>query len=106
MQVVDTRTLPVLDKLPGWHGRLIHADSMTFAHWRFEAGAEIHRHHHEQEEVWHVVEGELEAQAGGTSARIGPGMVLILSPHQTHAIVALSDGFAIVADHPSRREFG
>lgn len=33
---------------------------MTFAYYEIEAGSEVHLHHHPQEEVWHVVEGELE----------------------------------------------
>ncbi len=106
MQIIDTNTLPDLEKLPGWRGKLFHADSMTFAHWTFDAGATIHEHFHEQEEVWHVLEGELEARVDGHSHRAGPGMVLILAPHQKHAIIARTAGRAIVADHPSRRDFG
>jgi quercetin dioxygenase-like cupin family protein len=106
MELIDTAHLPMLEKLPGWHGKLFHAQSMTFAHWRFDAGAAIHAHFHEQEEVWHVLEGELEALVDGERYVAGPGMVLILAPNQQHAITALSAGMAIVADHPSRRDFG
>jgi quercetin dioxygenase-like cupin family protein len=106
MELIDTYKLPDLEKLPGWHGKLFHAQSMTFAHWRFEVGATIHEHYHEQEEVWHVLEGQLEAVTRGEAVVAGPGMVLILEPNLPHAIRALSDGRAIVADHPSRRDFG
>src|ERR1700751_993273 len=60
MPVIDTHEIPVLEKRPGWRGRLFHSPSMTFAHWDFDAGSTIHEHFHEQEEVWHVVAGELE----------------------------------------------
>lgn len=106
MKLVDTHALPELNKRPGWRGKLIHAQSMTFAHWAFDAGATIHAHSHEQEEVWHVIEGELEVTADGETVVAGPGAVLILDPHQTHAVLARTDGRAIVADHPSRPDFG
>jgi len=33
---------------------------MTFAHYDFRRASSIHEHHHTQEEVWQVIEGELE----------------------------------------------
>jgi quercetin dioxygenase-like cupin family protein len=106
MQIVDTRTLPPFEKVPGWHGKVVHAENMTFGHWRFEKGAEIHEHSHAQEEVWHGVEGELQAIVDGETVTAGPRMVLMLQPGAQHRITALSEGFAIVADHPARRDFG
>ncbi len=105
MPLIDTRELPVNERRPGWRGRIIHADSMTFAHWDFAAGSTIHEHGHEQEEVWHILEGELELTIDGTTAVAGPGMVAIVPPHTPHAVRALTDGKAIVADHPSRPDF-
>jgi quercetin dioxygenase-like cupin family protein len=102
MPLIDTLGLPVNEKRPGWHGRIIHAESMTFAHWDFEAGATIHEHGHEQEEVWRLLEGELELAIGGVSQIARAGMVAIVPPHTPHAVKALTDGKAIVADHPSR----
>ena len=106
MPVIDTAKLVVLEKRPGWRGRLMHSANMTFAHWEFDAGSDIHEHHHEQEEVWHVVEGELEITIAGEQCVAGPGMVAIVPPDTPHSVKALSDGKAIVADFPLRRDFG
>jgi quercetin dioxygenase-like cupin family protein len=105
MPFIDTRELPVIDKKPGWHGRLFHSQSMTFAHWDFEAGSSIHEHSHEQEEVWHVLEGRLEITIGKTTRIAGPGMVAMVPPNTDHFVKALSDGKAIVADYPLRKDF-
>jgi quercetin dioxygenase-like cupin family protein len=105
MPLIDTRKLPVRDKLPGWRGHIFHSQCMTFAHWDFAAGFSIHEHTHEQEEVWHIVEGELELTMNGETMRAGPGMVAIVPPHTAHAVMALSDGKAIVADYPLRPNF-
>src|SRR6187549_3710308 len=60
--------------LPGWSGRFFHSANMTFAHWDIaEGAADLHEHHHEQEEVWHIVEGEVVLRVGGEERRLGPG---------------------------------
>jgi quercetin dioxygenase-like cupin family protein len=105
MPIIDTAELEVLEKRPGWRGRLIHSANMTFAHWEFAAGSTIHEHAHEQEEVWHVLEGRLEMTIDGAAQVAGPGMVAIVPAHTPHAVRALSDGKAIVADFPLRPDF-
>lgn len=106
MPIIDTLAIPAVEKRPGWKGRMFSSPSMTFAHWDFAAGATIHEHSHEQEEVWHVLEGELELTIGGEAARAGPGMVAVVPAHAAHAVTALTDGKAIVVDHPLRPDFG
>ena len=105
MPVLDTKDLPVLEKRPGWHGRLFHSPSLTFAHWDFEAGFDIHEHSHEQEEVWQILKGELEVSIDGVAHVAGPGMVAIIPAHALHAVIALTDGKAIVVDYPLRPDF-
>ena len=105
MSIVDTAELTVIERLPGWRGRIFHSASMTFAHYAFDAGAAIHEHSHEQEEVWNVIEGELEVTVDGVAMRAGRGMVAIAPAGARHSVRALSDGRAIVVDHPLRGNF-
>lgn len=105
MEILDTQTMDWREKRPGWNGVVFSSSNMTFAHWRFSKGAEIHRHDHQQEEVWHVIEGELDMVIDGVASRAGPGTVAIIPPNTAHSVVALTDGFAIVADYPLREGF-
>ncbi|HTQ12947.1 MAG TPA: cupin domain-containing protein [Rhizomicrobium sp.] len=105
MTIIDTNSLEKREKRPGWRGHIFHSQTMTFAHWDFAEGATIHRHAHEQEEVWYVIEGRIEVAFGGESHVAGPGVVAIIPPHTPHDVVALSDGKAIVADFPRREGF-
>ena len=105
MPFIDTKTLPVNEKRPGWRGRIFQSETMTFAHWDFAAGSTIHEHGHEQEEVWHVLAGELEVTIDGLAQVAGAGMVAIVPANTPHAVKALSDGKAIVADYPVRPGF-
>jgi quercetin dioxygenase-like cupin family protein len=102
MPFVDTNTLTVIERKPGWHGRYFHSASMTFAHYEFTGGASIHEHFHPQEEVWEVIEGELEITVDGVRQVAGPGVAAIVLPNVPHAVKALTDGKAIVVDYPLR----
>ena len=106
MPIVDTAALRSIERLPGWRGRFFHTDSMTFVHYAFDAGATIHEHQHPEEEVYEVLEGELEITIGGETHHARPGLVAIVPADMRHAVKALTDGQVIVIDHPARREFG
>jgi quercetin dioxygenase-like cupin family protein len=106
MPFVDTRSLNVIERLPGWYGRYFHSPSMTFAHYDFKRGASIHEHFHPQEEVYEVIEGELEVTIDGAAEIVGAGVVAIVPANARHSVKALTDGRAIIVDHPARPEFG
>ena len=67
MSFVDIDKLKVTERLPGWRGRYFHAVNMTVAHYEFTRGASIHEHHHPQEELYEVLEGELELMVDGVT---------------------------------------
>jgi quercetin dioxygenase-like cupin family protein len=106
MPFVDTSTLEVIERLPGWHGRYFHSPSMTFAHYDFKRGSSIHEHFHPQEEVYEVIQGELELTIDGVKQIARPGVVGIVPSNVPHSVKALSDGRAIIVDYPLRREIG
>ena len=106
MPVVDTGTLKVVERLPGWRGRYFHTEGMTFAHYEFDRGASIHEHFHPEEEVWTVIEGELEITIGGMTRRINAGGVGIVPSGTPHSVRAFSNGKAIVVDYPLREHPG
>ncbi|HMG86460.1 MAG TPA: cupin domain-containing protein [Terracidiphilus sp.] len=105
MPFVNIESLPAKERLPGWHGRYFHSDGMTFAHYDFVSGASIHEHFHSQEEVYEVIEGELELTIDGETRVVRPGVVAIVPPGARHSVKALSDGRAIIVDTPRRPEF-
>jgi quercetin dioxygenase-like cupin family protein len=105
MPFVDTSGLPVTERLPGWHGRYFHSPSMTFAHYDFVSGSSIHEHFHPEEEVYEVIEGELQLTIDGISRVVRPGVVGIVPSNVPHSVKALTDGRAIIIDHPVRRGF-
>ncbi len=105
MPFIDTAELDVIELLTGWRGRYFISRSMTLGHYEFARGSSIHEHFHEQEEVWHVLEGVLEVTIDGVTRQATGGMVAIVPAGATHSVRALSDGRAIVVDYPRRPGF-
>src|SRR5215468_2448180 len=101
MPFIHPDSMKNVERLPGWHGRFWRSESMGFSHYRIEAGSSVHEHHHNYEEVWVIIEGELEVTVGGETQKAGPGYVAIVPPETTHSVRALTDGIAVVTTHPA-----
>lgn len=106
MPFVDINKLRVFERLPGWHGRYFHSTNMTFAHYEFVRGSSIHEHSHSQEEVYEVIDGELEIMIDGEIQIAHAGTAAIVPGGARHSVKALTDGRVIIVDHPLRPEFG
>jgi quercetin dioxygenase-like cupin family protein len=106
MPIVDVSSLSVTERLPGWFGRYFHSQNMTFAHYDFVRGASIHEHSHPQEEVYEVIEGELEMTVEGVVHILKPGLAAIVPANAGHSVKALTDGRAIIVDYPLRPDVG
>ena len=91
--------------LSGWDGRFFHSEHMTFAQWAITAdAAPLHEHHHVQEEVWNVVEGEIFLSVGGVEKVLGVGDVAVIPPHTPHSARAKGACRAVVTDFPLRHD--
>jgi quercetin dioxygenase-like cupin family protein len=78
---------------------------MTFAHYEFMRGASIHEHFHPEEEVYEVIDGELEVTIDGVAQIVRRGLVAIVPGNVRHSVKALTDGRAIIVDSPRRPDF-
>jgi mannose-6-phosphate isomerase-like protein (cupin superfamily) len=89
--------------LRGWSGRFFHSENMTFAHWDIDPdAADLHEHHHPQEEVWNVIEGEALLVVDGDQRRLGPGQIAIVPPNVSHSVKVVGPCRAIIVDYPIR----
>jgi mannose-6-phosphate isomerase-like protein (cupin superfamily) len=89
--------------LPGWSGRFFHAENMTFAIYDIADGAApLNEHHHEQEEVWNIIEGEVLVTVGGASRMVSAGAAVIVPPNTPHSVTPTGACRAVIADYPVR----
>src|SRR5260370_13871510 len=90
MPFVDTSSLDVIERLPGWYGRYFHSASMTFAHYDFKRGSSIPEHSHPPEEVYEVIEGELELTIDGPIQVAPAALVAIVPSNLVPSVKALT----------------
>jgi quercetin dioxygenase-like cupin family protein len=99
---VDVPSLPTLEPRTGWRGQFFHSEHMTFVYYAIAAGSSVHVHHHDEEEVWHVLEGELEISLSEVTHRLGPGQAAVVPAGEHHGVRAVVASRVIVVDYPVR----
>lgn len=81
----------MISRLPvaGAVGRIVHGSQVTVAHWTFDEGTVLPRHHHPHEQIALVVEGTLELTVGDTAHLLENGDALVIPgdvPHEARAV--------------------
>lgn len=76
--------------IPGYHGKMIHAETMTLAFWEVEEGAAVPEHSHINEQIMHVLEGNFEFTVAGVTKVYKPGELAIIPSHVPHSGKALT----------------
>lgn len=106
MTFIDISRLGAKEPREGWQGRFFHSRDMTFAYYAVEAGAWIHEHSHPNDEVWNIIDGQLEITIAGETRVVGPGCAAVIPPDTAHSVKALTASRVIVVDHPVRPSIG
>jgi quercetin dioxygenase-like cupin family protein len=93
-----------IEPIPGWRGRALHGQRMTAVTYEVADGApDVHEHHHPEEEIWSVIEGELVIWIDGAQRTLQPGDVAVVPPNVPHRVRASMASRALVVDSPVRR---
>ena len=106
MMFIDTNHLNLMEPRAGWKGRFFHSQNMTLAYYAVAAGAWIHDHSHPNDEVWKVIDGELEITIAAETQVARPGCAVVVLPDTAHLVKALTDVRAIVIDYQRRYSIG
>ena len=89
----------------GFHGRVVHSDTMTFVLWQIDAGAVLPEHSHIHEQVVHLYEGEFEMTVEGVTRRMSGGSVLAIPANAKHHGRAITDCRVMDAFYPLRDDY-
>ena len=106
MAFIRTSDIEVRHPRPGWDSRFFHSDHMTFTYAEVAAGADVHEHRHVQEEVFFVIEGDLEIRIGDEVALVHAGDAAVVLTGVAHAVRAVTSCRLLVVDHPQRESVG
>ena len=97
--------IPEIEPVPGFHGRMVHTETMTLAEWVIDAAAAIPEHAHPEEQVTRILEGRLELTIAGESRALEPGDVAVMRSNVPHAGRALTRCRVIDVWHPAREDY-
>ena len=98
-------TLPSKEIMPGYHGKLVHSETMSWAFWTVEEGAEVPEHHHIHEQIMHVVEGDFEFTLDGITKTYRPGDIVVIHSNTPHSGKALTPCKRMDIFSPAREEY-
>jgi quercetin dioxygenase-like cupin family protein len=101
----NLHSLPVHEVFPGFHGRFVHSDRMTFAWWTIDEGAEVPLHSHPHEQVVNMLEGRLALVVDGTEHVLQAGDVVAIPGDAPHAARALSACRVLDVFSPVREDY-
>lgn len=91
--------------MPGYHGKMVHAETMSWAFWNVEQDAEVPEHQHIHEQIMHVVEGEFEFTLNGKKRIYKPGDVVVIPSNAPHSGKALTHCKLMDVFSPVREEY-
>lgn len=91
--------------MPGFHGRLVHSDNMTFAYWTIDAGASLPEHSHMHEQVVNVITGEFELTVSGETKQLSSNEVACIPSNALHSGKAITDCYILDVFYPVREDY-
>ena len=102
---MNLKDIPSKEIMPGYHGKFVHGEKMSWAFWTVESGAAVPMHSHPHEQIMHVVEGEFEFQLGEETKVYIPGDVVHIPSNTPHGGKALTDCRLMDIFSPVREEY-
>ena len=91
--------------IPGFVGRFLHSETMTFALWEIAAGSTLPEHAHIHEQVVLLYEGEFELTVDGQTRRLSSGGVFAIPANARHSGRAITDCRIMDVFHPVREDY-
>ena len=91
--------------MPGYHGKLVHSETMSWVFWTVEEGSVVPEHHHPHEQIMHVVEGSFEFTLDGITKVYEPGDVVVIASNTPHGGKALTPCKLMDIFSPAREEY-
>ena len=97
--------IPSKEIMPGYHGKLIHTNTMSLAFWEVEKGAVVPEHSHVNEQVMQVLEGKFEFTLNGITKIYEPGELVVIGSYIPHSGKALTACKLMDVFSPTREEY-
>ena len=97
--------IPFKQLAPGITGHYVHGDKQTFGLVELEAGSSVPLHHHINEQITYILEGQLDMMIGGVAHSLTAGMYYVIPSNISHSAVAVTDCRVIDVFSPMREDY-
>lgn len=90
---------------PGITGHYAHGEKATFGYVELKKGSIVPLHHHINEQITYILEGQLDMVIGGVDCSMTAGMYHVISSNVPHSAVAVTDCKLIDTFSPVREDY-
>jgi quercetin dioxygenase-like cupin family protein len=91
--------------VPGITGYYAHGDKHTFGFVEIKKGSIVPEHHHMQEQITYIIEGELNMVIDGNPCTLTAGMYHIIPSNTLHSAIAMTNCKVIDTFSPVREDY-
>jgi quercetin dioxygenase-like cupin family protein len=99
------KDIPSKELAAGINGKYLHGSAITFGYVTIKAGSVLPVHHHINEQITFVVEGELEMTVGNETLTLTSGTAHVISSGIVHSAIAKKDCIVIDVFSPVREDY-
>ncbi len=97
--------LPFHEVFPGYRGRFVHGEHITQAYWDIQEGYPVPLHHHHNEQIVNVLDGQYELTVDGKPHLLSAGDIFVIPPNVPHAGLAQTDCRLLDIFSPVREDY-
>lgn len=105
MSFINLSNIKEKEIVPGFLGKMVHSDHMTFVFWKIKAGASLPEHSHRNEQITTVISGVFELTVEADTRIMKPGDVAIIPAHVKHKGKSITNSDLIDAFYPAREDY-
>lgn len=95
-QTIDWSEQEFTEVRPGIFGATVHTPQLTATLYRYEPGSSWEEHHHLQDQITTVIEGEIDFAVAGAPVRLTEGQLATLPGGTPHSATVPRDGTGAV----------
>lgn len=105
MPFFDLSEIDEREVFPGFRGRIVHSEAMTFVHWTIDGHSPLPEHAHPHEQVVNVLAGQFELTIAGNTRVLGPGTVAVIPSNAPHSGRSIEPCRIIDVFYPIREDY-